>query len=99
MVVTVRSDSRFSESSRTSVVVTISGKGVSGQDGKGQGEDQFGFHGGISRFVGVVCLGCGIHPTPTILIKKRKKTLKAIVFIDVMLGASSAFKAGGWVEP
>jgi hypothetical protein len=71
VVVSVRSDSRVVESSRASAVVPIGGEGVGGQDGKGQGEDQFGFHGSGSRFVGVLPW-CEIHTTPDNLIKKCK---------------------------
>src|SRR3546814_16558731 len=42
-VVTVFSDSG------TGAVITVGGKGMGGQDGQSQGEDQFGVHGGCSR--------------------------------------------------
>ncbi|MOA36916.1 hypothetical protein D3C78_1584720 [compost metagenome] len=65
-IVTVSGDSG------TGALKTIGGKGIGGQYGEGQGEDQFGFHGVCSRCVDVLCVGCGVHTTRINLIKKRK---------------------------
>lgn len=77
MVVTVGGDSGFSGvSGRAGAVVTIGGEGVGGQDGEGQGEDQLGFHGRCSGFVGVVCLGLNLILRRLIRLKSANKCLK-----------------------
>ena len=52
-------------------VETIFGKGASGENRQGQGEDQFVFHGHCSRDLWVVCFR-DLNITPNMLIKKRK---------------------------
>jgi hypothetical protein len=77
VVRTIGSDSGFSGvSSRAGAVVTIGGEGVGCQDGEGQGEDQLGFHGCCSRFVGVVCLGLQLILRLLFRLKSANKCLK-----------------------
>ncbi|WP_157720920.1 hypothetical protein [Pseudomonas vancouverensis] len=72
MISTISGESsRAGECSRTGAIVAISSESVGGQYREGQGENQTGFHGGVSREVGVVCL-VKVHTTPIISIKKRK---------------------------
>ncbi|MNZ89883.1 hypothetical protein D3C78_1088230 [compost metagenome] len=77
VVGTVGSDSGFTGvNGRAGAVVTIGGEGVGCQDGEGQGEDQLGFHGCCSRFVGVVCLGLQLILRLLFRLKSANKCLK-----------------------